>query len=553
MNSITPSKKHFPNWKFKRKKARKKVMPKWHDSTCQFAQKQIILASKLLKKYPKSQFLKTQLLAASKQYKKLLKLKQKLFVDKMFEELDSFKNSNPRGYMNVIKSLKSGAFDKTISDDSSFVSPNTWQSHFQKLLGPPVPTECDKDLSQFVESHIDNFSSELDQKITKTELISCISHLDNNKATGFDKISNEMLKTGRLILVEPILSLFNAVLENSIYPKSWSLDILTPLHKKNEKSDPNNFRGIVVSSCLGKLFNKILQKRLEKFCNEKNIINDIQGSGKANSRTCDHHLILRFLIDKYVNGQGKKLFACFVDLQKAYDTVPRIKLFYSLLKNYSIGGKFLKTLQEIYKNNQLYVKLTDGLLKPFKTTIGVKQGCIFSPILFNLFINKITDIFDETCDPLKVNNLDLNCLLWADDLLLVSSSAKGLQSSLNKMETFYDNLGLKINIKKTEIIIFNKRGLKLDNFFDFKLNGQRVNIVDEYQYLGLKLKPSGSMNFAMQQLHDKASRAWFGISNVIFKNKRMEVDKIFNVFDSLVTPVALYGCKFWLPLVLLKK
>ena len=169
-----------PNWKLKKKKDRRKVMPKWHDSTCQLAQRQIILSSKLLKKYPKSQFLKTQPLGASKEYKKLRKSKQKLFLEKMFEELDGFKNSNPRGYMNVIKSLKSGAFDKTISDDSSFVSPNTWQSHFQNLLGPPIPTECDRDLSQYVATHIDNFSSELDQKITKTELITCISNLENN-------------------------------------------------------------------------------------------------------------------------------------------------------------------------------------------------------------------------------------------------------------------------------------------------------------------------------------------------------------------------------------
>ena len=89
------------------------------------------------------------------------------------------------------------------------------------------------------------------------------------------------------------------------------------------------------------------------------------------------------------------------------------------------------------------------------------------------------------------------------------------------MESFYNNLGLKINIKKTEIIIFNKRGLKLDNCFDFRLNGQKVKIVDEYQYLGLKLKPSGSMNLAMQVLHDKVRRAWFGIRNVI---SQMEED-----------------------------
>ena len=183
----------------------------------------------------------------------------------------------------------------------------------------------------------------------------------------------------------------------------------------------------------------------------------------------------------------------------------------------------------------------------------MKQGCVFSPILFNIFINKISEIFDETCDPLRINDRDVNGLLWADDLLLVSSSASGLQNSLDKMGQFYNNLGLKVNIKKTQVIIFNKRGQKLDNKYSFYLNEKKVVIVDEYQYLGLKLRPSGSMTMAVQELHDKASRAWFGISNVVFTNKRMEVDKIFSLFDSLVTPVALYGCEFWLPLIMQKK
>jgi hypothetical protein len=137
--------------------------------------------------------------------------------------------------------------------------------------------------------------------------------------------------------------------------------------------------------------------------------------------------------------------------------------------------------------------------------------------------------------------------------LLVSSSAAGLQNSLDKMGTFYNNLGLKVNIKKTQVIIFNKRGLKFDRKYSFVLNDKKVEIVDEYQYLGIKLKPSGSMTMAVQELHDKASRAWFGISNVVYTNKRMEVDNIFSLFDSLVTPVALFGCEFWLPLIMQKK
>ena len=78
-------------------------MPKWHDESCVTIQKQISLTSKLLKKYPNSQYLKTQLLAASKQYKKLLKTKQKMFLNRMFDELENIKNKNPRGYFNIVK------------------------------------------------------------------------------------------------------------------------------------------------------------------------------------------------------------------------------------------------------------------------------------------------------------------------------------------------------------------------------------------------------------------------------------------------------------------
>ena len=172
-------------------------------------------------------------------------------------------------------------------------------------------------------------------------------------------------------------------------------------------------------------------------CQSKGLISDVQGSSRAGSRTSDHLLIVKFLVDKYVKQKGKCLYTCFVDLRKAFDTVPRAKLFYSLLKDYSIGGKFLKILQEMYRNNEIFVKLSDGLLQPFTTTVSVKQGCVFSPILFNLYIEKICKVFDQSCSPVTINDRDLNCLLWADDLLLVSQTADGLQKCIDKMSTFY--------------------------------------------------------------------------------------------------------------------
>ena len=517
-----------PNWKFRKKKTRKVYMPKWHDETCESLLKKIKHSGYLLKKYPENSYLRGCIQSETKQYKKLVKSNQKQFLNGKFDNLDVLHKANPRGYMNLVKSLREGTFDKKMPDDSSFISPEGWRSHFSALLDPPPsPTQgvTHDDMMSYIATNCALESSDLSEKITKTELLSAISTLDNNKSSSFDRICNEMLKASKLIIYTPVLALFNAILHSVLYPTQWKSDILTPLHKSGEKSDTNNYRGLSVSSCFGKLFNKILQKRLETFCNKKNLINDVQGSGKSGSRTADHLLIVRFIIDKYVKNGGKYLFTCFVDLKKAYDMVPRAKLFYTLLKEYEIGGNFLKILQEIYTNNKIFIKTAEGLLQPITTSIGVKQGCVFSPVLFNIFINKICSIFDESCNPIKIKNLEVNCLLWADDLFLCSESATGLQNAINKMQSFYESLDLPINIKKTKIMIFNKRGLTLSDKFSFTLCGEKLEITNEYQYLGLKLRPSGSMQTAVQELHDKATRAWFGISHINYKHKRMEVAK----------------------------
>ena len=102
--------------------------------------------------------------------------------------------------------------------------------------------------------------------------------------------------------------------------------------------------------------------------------------------------------------------------------------------------------------------------------------------------------------------------------------------------------------KQRENLISNLKTIKTE-----KLNGECLELVSEYQYLGIKLKPSGSCKSAADELYDKASRAWFSISNIVHKNKRMDVDKIFGIFNSLVMPVATYGAPFWLPFTMPKK
>ena len=247
-------------------------------------------------------------------------------------------------------------------------------------------------------------------------------------------------------------------------------------------------------------------------------------------------MVIQFLIDKTVKGDRTKLFSCFVDIKKAFYFTPRHLLFYSLVVNYGVGGNFLNILMEMYKDHKVFLRVADGLLQPITSTIGLKQGCGISPLLFNIFINKLPKIYDQSCDPVQLGGKDLSRLLWADDLMIVSKSAGGLQTAIDKTFRFYQKLGLEMNTSKTKVMIFNKRGLKIENF-NFSAGGNKIEVVDKYQYLGIKLKASGSMNLVVEELFDQANRAWFSISNILYQNKRLAVKKAFSLFDSLIRPI----------------
>ena len=228
-------------------------------------------------------------------------------------------------------------------------------------------------------------------------------------------------------------------------------------------------------------------------------------------------------------------------------------LFSKLLSEFSLGGNFLKCLHALYSDHQVFVRLADGLLQPIKTTIGLKQGCCLSSLLFNLFINNLPSIFDQSCDPITIENESFNSLLWADDLLIMSRSSNGLQNAIDKTSMFYKSIGLEINKSKTKVMVFNKQGRLLTNLNHlFMIENEVIEVVDTYQYLGIKVRPSGSMTYAVGELFDKASRAWFAISNVLYCHKRLPVSKAFQLYDSLIRPIATFSCEAWLPFMLPK-
>ena len=319
--------------------------------------------------------------------------------------------------------------DDTIKETSiPPVTEENWMSHFQSLhSNEPLNPHQEMITNQIrnLEQELTPQTHALDYLINETEIRIAVKKLKNNKSSFSDKIKNEMIKSAVNELMPVYLKLFNTVLRSGIMPQTWCNGIITPIFKSGVKSDPSNYREICISSCLGKLFCSILDQRLLDHAKSLDILHKSQIGFLANNGTADHVLTLRTLIDKYVHGHQTKVYACFVDFRKAFDSVWHDGLLFKLLQ-YNVGGKFFSLIKSLYANSTCSVRLGSKKTRSFQYARGVRQGCILSPLLFNLYLNDLAFSFNNILsDPFVLpNGMKLNSLLYADDLIILSRSVR---------------------------------------------------------------------------------------------------------------------------------
>lgn len=265
---------------------------------------------------------------------------------------------------------------------------------------------------------------------------------------------------------------------------------------------------------------------------------------EKNSRTSDSLFIVKSVISKYVNTDNKKLFGCFIDLKKAFDSVWRLGLLYKIIKNDNIGLKLYNIIKDMYKQTEASVKVGENLSNYVSIDRGVKQGDSLSPNLFNIYINDLPDIFDKSCQPVTIDKLTISCLMFADDILLLSESAEGLQNALNKVAEYCRKWQLSVNTKKTKIIVFQKKNIPYTKS-DFFLNGCKLEKVLKYKYLGNLIEASGKFHSTHVELSKKGSKVLFSMFKSLNPSDNIPLNIHKKLFDSLVKPILMYNSEIW--------
>jgi hypothetical protein len=348
-----------------------------------------------------------------------------------------------------------------------------------------------------------------------------------------------MMKVNSISIKMMIQKLFNIIICSGDYPKIWGSGNITSLFKGGDPDNTNNYRGITITSSLGKLFNRILNNRLESFRSNENLTIKEQIAYEKGKRTTDHLFTLQTLLEKY-NFNKKNMYACFIDMRKAFDTVIHESVLLKLLKN-NVTGNFYKLIKAMYENVQLSVKINaTERTEYFQSEVGIRQGDNLSPNLFKIILNELPEcLHNAGVDPVLLNGKEITCLMYADDLVLFSESATGLQNSINKTVEYCYNYGLEVNISKTKTMQINRNSNILHNFH---IGQEPLENVENYKYLGLIVNCKGSLNNARTQLYGSALKAMYKLRKCI-GNSHINVATALRLFDSLIQPILLYGCE----------
>lgn len=437
---------------------------------------------------------------------------------------------------------------------------NANESNYRICNKDKVPFSNGKDMANFCNDFFINIGAEMSNNIKlpqnipiienqaqssmflrptdNNEVIKLINSLKSNCSAGTDGIDSKILKEFHKFLATPIVHIINLIFSTGQVPSSFKFAVVTPVYKTGDKSIINNFRPISVINSTAKIFEKCLKDRLLHFFNQNNILSKTQFGFTNGLSTTDAVVELTRQIYNSLDS-GNKCIAVFLDLAKAFDTVPHKSLL-DVLQAYGVRGTVLDVFASYLADRTQVVKLGNIFSDPQKINIGIPQGTVLGPILFITYINSLTSM--------NIHNGSI--ISYADDTVVVFSgktwdlAKNACISGIDRIKNWLDSFKLTLNLSKTNYIAFSLTSINRPDFDQIYIESlnNNINSVDFTTYLGVVIDKNLKWDQHILKLTKNLRKLIykFYILRVIL-NKKL----LLGIYKSLIESLLRYGIVVW--------
>lgn len=389
------------------------------------------------------------------------------------------------------------------------------------------------------------YNETLDKSMTTLEVGKALQSQKSGKASGPDGVPAEFWKNSETLL-PLIVQIFQNLYLHGVYPDEWRLAMLKAIYKKGDPLDPDNYRGVSLTCCLGKCLGGVLANRLKSWASETDFWSPFQSGFREKHSTLDNVFVLSTVYSQYVQGQNKTLFVAFIDFRKCFDSLDR-ETMWEKFQSFGLSTRFMNMLKAMFTDVKSCIKVntSNAVTDYFDCPAGVRQGCTLSPLLFIMFVNDLSTFMEEKgSNYISLGLLKLFLMFFADDLSLYDYTVKGLQRKLNYLSEYCAQWGLHVNMKKSNVLVFApKRHAKESRVWTYR--NEEMAVANDYPYLGIQVQDDMSWEKAKKSVVLKARRALYSMYGKIKKMGGIDSKVLLKIFDSKIVPILLFGCELW--------
>ena len=263
-----------------------------------------------------------------------------------------------------------------------------------------------------------------------------------------------------------------------------------------------------------------------------------QNGFRAGRSCADSLFTLKQVVEKRI-ARNMETHVVFIDLTKAYDSVPLTKL-WNIMEQQGISKLYIQAVKKLYQNMSVCVKVGNKLSKEIRVTKGLKQGCCIAPTLFKLYLNGALATWRKKCRNMGVPIAEdkLFTLHFADDQAILAEDRMDIDYMLRKLHEEYSRYGLEINVSKTEYVVFGGTGL------DLKIGTAQVKNTKTFKYLGVRLTASGGSSDEICSRMGQAKSAIRQLNSLLWSTKITKHTKI-RIYKAIVESIGTYGAELW--------